>query len=102
MKPAAVKRHVGKALSKALGQYFHYPALARHRGWQGEVTLQVHIGPDGHIGQSRVLRSSGYPVLDHAALDSLRRVPALPRATAWLHGRGFDIVLPVRYRLVDS
>ena len=87
---------------EALATHFSYPPLARQNGWQGEVRLALRIEPNGEIGRIRVLASSGYGILDRAALRSLKAVGRLPRAQDLLKGSGFDLILPVRYRLLDG
>jgi protein TonB len=89
-------------LVDAIARHFHYPTLARQRGWQGMVSLSVHIAPDGSLRQIAILHSSGYRVLDHAALRSLEQVTGLPAVARWQIARGFDMVVPVEYRLIDG
>ncbi len=89
-------------LVDALAGQFDYPGVARQRGWQGMVRLGVHVAPDGSLRQIEVLHSSGYRVLDHAALLSLQKVAWLPAVSNWQIMRGFDMVVPVEYRLVDG
>lgn len=49
-----------------------YPRLARRRGYQGSVILEVLVGLTGRVNDIRVLMSSGYEILDHAAVASVR------------------------------
>lgn len=49
-----------------------YPLIARRRGFQGTVVLEVMVKPNGRVGELRVLKSSGYKVLDRAASASVR------------------------------
>lgn len=49
-----------------------YPSVARQRGWEGNVTVKVHIAKDGSVTSATVTSSSGYDVLDEAALDKVR------------------------------
>lgn len=49
-----------------------YPAVARRRGFQGNVVLEVLVGPDGNVIELHVLSSSGYPILDRAAKSSVK------------------------------
>ena len=50
-----------------------YPPLALRRGWQGTVRLRVALDPEGHPTQVGLATSSGYPMLDEAALAAVRR-----------------------------
>jgi protein TonB len=57
-----------------------YPLIARRRGFQGTVVLEVMVKPNGRVGELRVLKSSGYKVLDRAASASVREwifIPAI-------------------------
>lgn len=85
-----------------LARHFHYPLLARQRGWEGTVLLGLRIESDGHLDKIRIERSSGYAVLDHSALNSLIRLGHLAEASSWLNGRDLDMQLPVIYRLVEN
>jgi periplasmic protein TonB len=49
-----------------------YPALARRRGYQGNVVLEVLVAADGNVIELHVLSSSGYPILDRAAASSVK------------------------------
>lgn len=49
-----------------------YPILARRRGQEGEVWVQVDIGKGGRVIEARVVRSSGHEALDEAALESFK------------------------------
>jgi periplasmic protein TonB len=49
-----------------------YPSLSNRLGEQGQVLLEVLVLTDGTVGEIRVKKSSGYPRLDNAALDTVR------------------------------
>jgi protein TonB len=49
-----------------------YPEIARMRGEQGRTVLRVSVGADGLPHDISVAVSSGYPVLDSAALSAVR------------------------------
>ena len=49
-----------------------------------------------------VIDSSGYRILDKAAVKSVRHIAALPEASPWLQGQSIDVILPVIYKLTDS
>lgn len=50
----------------------NYPALARQKLIYGNVRLMVAILPNGQVKEIVTLKSSGYPVLDEAARQSVR------------------------------
>lgn len=50
----------------------NYPAEARRLKLYGELRVLVALRADGSVLQTRVLKSSGYPVLDSAALRIVR------------------------------
>jgi protein TonB len=95
---AALEQH----LRRALRVHFRYPGLARRRGWEGDVVLEVHVAADGQLTNVAVLQTSGHDLLDRAALRALQRVTVLPQAIAHLQGRDLDLLFPVHYRLVGG
>ena len=89
-------------LRDALTPYFAYPMLARRNGWQGRVQIGLRVEADGRLSHVRIAHSSGYRLLDNAALATLNRINTLPDAASWLDGRHFDMVLPIEYHLIDG
>ena len=95
------KDHLRQSVLELFSRRLDYPAIARRKGWQVTVTLRLLIEPDGRISRLQVDRTSGYPVLDRAAVESLR-LASIPRAQQWLHGHALELLVPVEYRLVGS
>ncbi len=75
-----------------------YPDIARQRGWQGTVILQLTISIDGTVISVAVARSSGHPILDAEAVNAVRQWRGTP---ATLDGQpvGSIELLPIRFRL---
>jgi protein TonB len=96
---AARHRRVRDELLRALLPYFEYPPVARRRGWQGRVRIGLLVKADGHLSGVQLLESSGYALLDKAAMKNVNQLRNVPAATQWLDGRDLDLVLPVTYRL---
>lgn len=72
-----VSKSVPAALTEARPLYKEnpaprYPRIARRRGYQGTVILEVLVNRNGKVGDVRVFRSSGYSVLDRAATESVK------------------------------
>lgn len=98
--PAAPPNHLLAQLTARLDRYFTYPALARRRGWEGEVRVQVRLDARGRVQPLEVVRSSGHPLLDRHAFETLARIGTVPELRSWLDGHSYVIEIPVTYRLV--
>ena len=70
-----------------------YPAHERAMRSQGVVYIRVTIGTDGAVASAEVVKTSGYPNLDKAALVAVRKWRS-HREFAGKHG-----VLPVAFTL---
>ncbi|MFN3477530.1 MAG: energy transducer TonB, partial [Candidatus Methylomirabilales bacterium] len=75
-----------------------YPQIARENRYEGTVFLKVWVLENGKVGTLKIERSSGYDVLDKAALEAVKGwtfIPArkngVPMA-AW-------VVVPIRFQL---
>ena len=49
-----------------------YPRIARIRGYQGNVLLDVLVNKDGKVHDLKIFKSSGYPLLDNAATSTIK------------------------------
>lgn len=61
-----------------------YPPLAVRDGEEGSVVLRVHIAADGSAAAVEIFRTSGYPLLDRAALRAVGRWHFVPARRAEL------------------
>ncbi|MEJ2143292.1 MAG: energy transducer TonB, partial [Gammaproteobacteria bacterium] len=55
-----------------------YPSVARRRGMQGLVLLQVRVSEEGKVTGIHVVRSSGFRILDVVAVDSVKQWRFMP------------------------
>jgi TonB family protein len=74
-----------------------YPAEAQDAGVQGAVILEVLIGEDGTVSDTRVLRS--IPLLDQAAIDAVRQWEFTPTL---LNGAPTRVVMTATVRFTLS
>jgi TonB family protein len=49
-----------------------YPRVARRRGYQGTVVIEALVNREGKVEDLRLFHSSGYRVLDRAAMKSVK------------------------------
>lgn len=59
-----------------------YPQASLRAKEQGEVGLSMCVGADGGLSNVKIVRSSGYPRLDHAALVGIAKVRFIPAKDA--------------------
>lgn len=81
-----------------LSEHFYYPKIAQRNGWQGRVVLSVTVNKNGSLTDHRVVETSGYNILDQAALSSLVKIRHVPLAKGQLYN-SVDIQFPVLYIL---
>lgn len=76
-----------------------YPLAARRLGVEGVVTLDVVVRPDGSPAEVRVRRSSGSPLLDDSAVETVRskwRFTPARRGATPVESR---VTFPIRFAL---
>ena len=65
-------RWVGESLWRRVAELKRYPSSARLNGLEGRVVLKAIIRADGHLAEVSVVKSSGHPVLDAAAIEAVK------------------------------
>ena len=76
-----------------------YPALAVRKGYEGVVYLQAKVSKEGDVVLIRTVTSSGYDVLDKAAISAAQDWRFLP-AMMWGHPvESWVDVSPIRFQL---
>ncbi len=55
-----------------------YPKIALEQGQQGSVMLRMTVDDEGLVQTVEVAQSSGFPVLDHSALEFVKRHWTVP------------------------
>ena len=78
-----------------------YPRLARRRGYEGLVVLMVTVNPSGSPAAVRLLSSSGYLLLDKAAIKAIGKWRFQPGTVDGVP-RQMTVKVPVRFRLERS
>lgn len=77
-----------------------YPEEARRQREQGVVLVNVEVGADGRPDEVSLKRSSGFPMLDEAAVDAVRRWRFDPARAGGLPVSS-RVDVPVRFSLAD-
>ena len=75
-----------------------YPELARQRGQEGLVYLRASVDENGVLTRLAIEQSSGYSMLDEAALDAVKKWRFRPGNLEGRPVRG-TVRIPVEFRL---
>ena len=94
------KTKIISLLRDKIQQHFYYPKLAQRRNWQGKVQLAFDVNTRGSIKNISVKQTSGYDILDNAAMSALNKVSTIP--DYWIEKEYFsDLKLTIQYRLEE-
>jgi len=78
----------------AVMRHLVYPAVAKRNGWSGRVTVSFIIRENGLVEKARVIKSSGYDILDSNAIKTIMDVQPFPKPPVKA-----ELVLPIVYKL---
>ncbi|HLX79094.1 MAG TPA: TonB family protein [Burkholderiales bacterium] len=91
--PAPLQGDAAASATEQLRRELLYPREAIERGLQGEAVMLLFLDQSGNVIAARVEASSGYAILDDAAVRAVRSLRALPDSAPR------EALLPVRFRL---
>jgi protein TonB len=98
--PPTVRKHTSqvpeamlRGARQKLSAYQFYPPEAAAQGMEGEVRLLLTLDRDGNLLDVRVAASSGYAILDDAAVRAAKAMRSVPNAAA------LEMILPVVFQL---
>jgi protein TonB len=72
-----------------------YPPMARKMRWSGKVIVAFTIVEDGTIHGIRVAETSGFPILDKSAMETVRSVAPFPKPPVRA-----EIVVPINFSMI--
>lgn len=75
-----------------------YPELARRRGQEGRVEVRCRVNASGIVAETGIAKSSGYKLLDEAALKTVKKWIFKPAASGGANVEG-TVIVPVEFRL---
>lgn len=75
-----------------------YPARALREGFEGQVLVRVQVLPNGRPGTLKIQKSSGYSILDEAALGAIRGWSFVPARQGGEPVSGW-VTVPIVFRL---
>lgn len=92
----------GNTLWSAISKFKKYPRIAQTRGWQGETVIELSLDADGKLKSKKVVKSSGYDILDQQGLDMVEKALPFPEPPEALRSGSFTIRVPIPFKLEQS
>jgi TonB family protein len=77
--------------------FINYPQEALEQGWEGIVKVKFVINQDGQITDIYIAESSGYPLLDAAAMFAVQDASPYPFPNEYRDLGEVEILLPITY-----
>jgi TonB family protein len=71
-KEKVLKEYIAKIVEK-IKKNKKYPDSARSENIEGKIKLKIFISKSGELEEIKILSSSGYKILDNAAIDTVKR-----------------------------
>jgi len=90
---------INKAIKEELKKYFYYPKAAIRRDWQGKLMVSFSVLEDGSIDNITVTESSGYKILDDAAVNAVGKIKLSVETSQLSLSSETKRSLPIAYQL---
>jgi protein TonB len=75
-------------------QNISYPKRAQRMGWTGRIVVSFDVLKNGHVQDIRIVKSSGYELLDSNLVETIRKVEPFPRPPV-----SVTLNMPITYEL---
>lgn len=89
-----------RQLQLHFARFKRFPAEALMNRVEGTSLVLVTVCRNGHVQQSRVIRSSGAEILDKASLELVQRAIPLPILPDSYREQSIDVVVPIEYSVM--
>lgn len=88
-----LRQHFGY-IRDLINNNLRYPGRARRMGWSGALKVEFVVRVDGSVEAIRIVKSSGVPLLDCNAMETVRRSAPFPKPPI-----SARLIIPVEYLL---
>ena len=88
-------------LAERLAKAKFYPTLAQRRGMEGKVMVRFVIDRYGNIKSASIVESSGYAILDEAALKAVQSIGRFTPFPQEIPDPQWEITFAMVYQLTD-
>jgi len=85
-------------VKKKISFYYFYPQKAQENNWQGVVWIKVKIDREGKVKDIKILRSSGYAILDNTAQWLVKSAAPYPPPEEMATPQ-MSFIIPVEFKI---
>jgi protein TonB len=86
-------------IARLTARHRFYPRLALDNKQEGRVVTRVTIARDGRLIEVKIDKSSGWPAIDAAELETIRKSAPFPPVPSDMPGDPLILILPIHYDL---
>jgi len=87
-----------RAIQAKILNAIYYPRKAKDAGWEGSVKLSLNISSNGDVKDIKISQTSGYKVLDDAAIDVARDQAPYPPFPPQIESEELWVDVPIVYK----
>ena len=84
-------------IKRAIELVWEYPSPALNQGIQGKLVVQFTVMADGSLLEAKLVRSSGFTVLDNEALRAVHSAAPFYPIPDWIHKKRLAIIASFEY-----
>ncbi len=92
-----LKSKYSSMIKKEMSETISYPLEAKENKWEGTVTLDVTVSPDGNVKEAKVNQSSGRDIFDKDALNTVQILSPYDSFAPAKNLREITVTVPIEY-----
>jgi protein TonB len=85
------------SVKRAIELEWEYPDMALRHGLQGKLVLEFTIHGDGNLMKTRIVRSSGFSILDKEAVRSVQTAAPFHPIPPWIGKSRLPVIASFEY-----
>lgn len=87
-----------RAVQAKITNAAYFPRQAKDAGWEGSVKVNLHLASNGELKGAKISISSGYKILDDAALELARAQAPYPPFPPQIESQELYVDVPIVYK----
>jgi len=81
-------------IKKIIEKNLDYPSRAQRMGWTGNCVISFVVQVNGHVTDIRILKSTGYGILDDNVIETIKKTEPFPRPPIKA-----ELKIPISYQI---